>query len=196
MKHKQNIITSQERAAALIEFMLVLPIMIIVIFLGIEFSRALYHMQLAASLSHQAANLAYRDCVGDPAGNPRTADQISEITGTENRKQIERCLEARRQIVQGVANRMAPGSVITVSLYRYDEGSKSAARFPSAPARSAFSWKDPEEGIVASSKSESSLFSRSHLLAGEAFIRFETALSGIWEIVGGAPMEFYDALVL
>ncbi|HQH27159.1 MAG TPA: TadE/TadG family type IV pilus assembly protein [Oligoflexia bacterium] len=200
MNHTRSNFWGSEHAVALIEFAFVVPILFLVIFGSVEVSRALYHMQIAASLSREAASLVYRDCVGDPAGDPVRANQVNALTGVQFREEMDNCIEGRRAAIQQVAMRLARGSVITVTAYRHVPAAGttpgSAEQFPAAPDPTEFGWHDKNNGIIKSAKSAAPLNARGYVVVGEAFIHFDTAFAPIWQLLGGAPQHFYDAIVL
>ena len=59
-----------ERGVAMVELALVFPVLALVVFMGIEFSRALQRIEMASALSREAASIAYREAVANPAGDP------------------------------------------------------------------------------------------------------------------------------
>jgi hypothetical protein len=53
---------SREKGAVVFEMILIIPFIIFICALSIEFTRALRYMKIAMSLSKEAANIAYREC--------------------------------------------------------------------------------------------------------------------------------------
>jgi Flp pilus assembly protein TadG len=183
------------RGAAILELAFVLPVLVLVVFGGIEFSRALQRMQIATALSREIASLAYRDPIADPAGDPDKGGKDAQaILDQLNRSAID---------VTNLAQKLVPGSEILVSVYRYD---------PTAPTNTTvdfhsnlpgkystrFSWLDRNNGIVGSKigSQEKRLNTRGYLVVGESYVPYTSILSFVWSMLNQPPQVFYDATVL
>jgi len=94
-----------ESGAVMLEFALVFPIMLLIVFSGIEYSRCFRNMQMAASLSREAASVAYRDCASDLPGD-----------------QLDHCIRTAREDIEKLASNLNEGSKIVISVYGRDSG--------------------------------------------------------------------------
>ena len=96
-----------ENGAILLEFAMVWPVMALIVFAGIEYSRCFRNMQMAASLSREAASVAYRDCGSDLQGD---------------RNRLDTCLNSIRLEIEALAENLNEGSKIVISVYGRDTG--------------------------------------------------------------------------
>jgi hypothetical protein len=94
-----------ENGAILLEFAMVWPVMALIVFAGIEYSRCFRNMQMAASLSREAASLAYRDCGSD-------------LPGTH----LDFCVNEKRLEIESLAENLNEGSKIVISVFGRDTG--------------------------------------------------------------------------
>ena len=95
--------TPTENGNAIVELAFVIPLLVGLIFGGIEFSRSLKYSQAAVTFSREAASLALRRCAG-------YLDSEEALN----------CLNLRRVTIEDFANTMFPGTEIALSLYRYE----------------------------------------------------------------------------
>ncbi len=69
------------KGVAILELVIILPLLVLVVLVGIDYSRALQRMQIAAALSREAASIGYREFVADPAGDPTRSLQMDPAAG-------------------------------------------------------------------------------------------------------------------
>jgi hypothetical protein len=88
----------QQRGGVLLELVLILPMLIFIAVLGVEFARQLRYTKIAMGLSKEAANLAYREC----------ADIKTMVTTP--------CLQMVEAKMSRFADNIVPGATIRVAV--------------------------------------------------------------------------------
>ncbi len=94
-----------ERGTAIVEFCLVIPLIILFAFAGLEYSRMVRETQIASSLAHVFADVAYRDCAAERNGAKFDASD---------------CLQLVHQRLRAQWQGLAGASEVVVSMYRFD----------------------------------------------------------------------------
>lgn len=186
------------RGAAILELAFVLPILVLVVISGIEFSRGLQRMQIATALSREVASIAARECYYDIAGDP-TQKALEE-------QALLSCLNGCALSIRNVAQRLAPGSEILVGVYAYDStvAANQALDFHSAVLgqnSTKFAWKDASAGLVGGTigsqvKLLTSRPPRGNIYVGEAYVPYRSIVNFVWSMLGQPPQVFYDVTVI
>jgi hypothetical protein len=163
---------------------IVLPIALMVLCLALEVGRCLETIQMASTLSREAASIGFRECAADRA--PKT----------------EYCLQQVSEIVQTYAQSVAAGAAVSVSVYAYDTANGTMARAvwnsdPAYPTR--YAWNDST--IIGTSGAAPDLYPDLHteqrvVVIGEAFIPFAPMLPGISHAFSITSGLYYHATVL
>lgn len=100
LRHKTR---KPEEGHAVLEFALTLPVLIILIFGGLEFARMLDRLQWATALSREAANVVSRRCAYQ-----------------KDLKDLEACINSRMTELTSKSSVLAPGTSFVVAVYSYD----------------------------------------------------------------------------
>ncbi len=90
-----------DRGAVLVEFAVILPLILVLVFAGSEFSRLIKVKQLVTTISREAANMAFRECVMNEGA-----------TAT--------CHTEMRNKLQTLARKKIPGTEVIISVYNWD----------------------------------------------------------------------------
>ena len=96
---------SNEKGAALIETSILLPLLLLFVFAGLEYSRVLERSQWVSQISRELTNVTYRSC--------------SASTGAV----LKACI--RRKVIGPLSAKvetLAPGSQFVVAVYTYEGG--------------------------------------------------------------------------
>jgi len=180
-----------EKGAVLIEFAIVWPIMFLIVFSGIEYSRSFRNMQMAASLSREAASVAYRDCASD-------------IPGDEH---LSPCLIRVRNNIERLAENLNEGSKIVISVYGIDSGSME--RLGISPSIGNGLGTDLDNlyfdysrfsptasGINGNIDVDANFDGHRRIVIAEAWVPFQPLLPGYASIANFLSDNFYDSTVL
>lgn len=97
--------SEDEKGIAMLEFVVILPLLLGLSIAALELSRSLRHAQLASTLSREVASIAYRECTNLPP--PETMS----------------CLEQIATPLTDFAQRLIPNSLVIVSVYALDDSS-------------------------------------------------------------------------
>lgn len=179
-----------EHGNVIIEFALLVPILLILAFAGLEISRAIRYMQFATAVSREIVSVAYRDCTSrqeDPA-----------YTG--------QCLDQVQANFQEFANRLIPGSEICISVYRHTEtgGFELVGRSITSGATNQSDF-DAVGGVFVQQANgfrkgnlDTETIKAHHVVAiGEAFVPYRSLLQSFLLPVGIAPRGFvYDVTLV
>ena len=98
-----------EKGHALVELAIVLPILVIVSFIGIEMSRSIQFSTASVTFSREIASLAFRNCAGET------------LTSADAMVRTQLCIEAERARIEAVAREAFPGTELIVSFIAYDD---------------------------------------------------------------------------
>jgi Flp pilus assembly protein TadG len=109
-------VVSSTGGHAILEFALVLPLICLLGFAGIELSRALNTLEVATALSKEMASIAYRDCVADPV---TVSGQVRQANDQQKFSQ-QQCLQDVRQDLNSRIRTIAPDAEFVISIYTYD----------------------------------------------------------------------------
>ena len=191
---------ADERGVAIYEFALILPIVCLFAFMGLEFSRALRYSQLASSLSREAASVVYRDCT-----NRSVPDTMS-------------CLTAAQQSLQLFGSKLIPGSQLVLSVYDWDStsGPVRVRRLGIGPVTAATGYPGVHQtkysvtggtmitGIqgtlvgsgIAGDISSQLLEKHRVIVISEAFIPYSSLSGNILARIGFNPSVFYDVTIV
>lgn len=85
--------------SVLVEFILIMPLAIVICLAAIDLSRAMRTFKIAATMSREIANIVYRECV------------TSDVAERND------CLNNAHQAVQNTATAIAAGSQVLVTLF-------------------------------------------------------------------------------
>ncbi len=158
-----------QKGQAILELAMVLPVLIIIGFTGIEFSQALRTKQLSRTLSREAASMAYRDC--SLSSGVRTVDCLNQV---------------RASVMQSASLR--PGTNVVLTMY---ESSPNINRFGPTGGSSRFSMGD----LNTSGNSVGDLIrSQKVAVVAEVEVRHNSAL--IFLPFSFGTRLFYDATIL
>ena len=170
-----------ERGSVLIELVLIIPFTILVALLSLEVSRYLQLIQVATSISKEAASLAYRDCAGDP------------------QPKLRHCLNLVRAHISGWSGGSFPDREIIVSVYEFDPIATQMRTgvSDSSSHSSRYAWNG---SVIAGQEGEPSLSASFHqsqrvLAIGEVFIKHEPLIPFAWRMLFRTE-EYYHATVL
>lgn len=104
---------NSESGHAYVELALVLPILALLSYGGLEYSRSLKYVQIATMISREAAGTAFRNCVVK-------ADPDFYETASEQRLEVESCLAKVRRSLESAGEERFTGASLLLSVYRYD----------------------------------------------------------------------------
>lgn len=194
---------SGAKGHAILELAICLPFLVGVSFAGIEFARALQHVQMATHFSNELASQILRDCLSHDEVNWRL------------------CLDTYREVHRDFAERIHPGTQVIVSSYAWDSNTRSYKRLGISPRGAGFGgdkvngiWQtklgvaqavpmvDPVRGSPLSGTLEgstltgalraSTLQNHGTLIIAEAYVPFKSIIPGFAGIFSFAPEAFYD----
>jgi Flp pilus assembly protein TadG len=116
------------RGHALVELALILPVLILIAFAGIDFARALNTYQIALSLSKEIASASYRECIVDVAdyNSSQVNLSASHLKGLFDPKQ---CLAAVRASLATTVSNVAPNTEFSIVMFSYDSASNKAVEY-------------------------------------------------------------------
>lgn len=97
-------ITLEQSGSVLLEFTLVLPLILGIIFASTEYIGALRITQFGTTISREASSMAFRECSGDI---PR---------------KIEGCLDLIRERIETFADKVEENTEVIISVYEFEDG--------------------------------------------------------------------------
>ncbi len=176
-----------EPGHAFIEILLILLILGAIAFCGLEFVRSLRHSQVAATLSREAASVAFRDCTASNTPVP--------------------CLDREKQQVAKIANSLFPGGEVIISLLTYDQITNKfvlvARSTLTGPYASKFGLTLPGPkigtaltGILADINVVSAIKSNRTTVVAEVFLPYDAIVKGIPKMFSYDPDVFYDITIM
>ena len=112
----------ESRGSVLLEFAIVLPLLLVLGFGGIEYARNLNTYQVAVSLSKEIAATAYRQCVFDPTQPPTGA--LS--SGHQSSFDAPTCLSNVRDTFTSSVASILPGAKYQIYMYQSVSGTVSS----------------------------------------------------------------------
>lgn len=169
---------ADERGNSLLEFMLVLPIIVLMLVGTVEFSRIFRVREVMSLIAREAANEAFRECF-ELQNVPCSGATESATDG---------CLDLRVQTIMDRIGNSFPNGVLTISMYRWDRitstvdliGFATSAGGPPENATKYSDVNDPGHLGVADHPRLRPLIERNTVLF-------------IAEVYGGFPFFFQDA---
>ncbi|MCB0325161.1 MAG: pilus assembly protein [Bdellovibrionales bacterium] len=169
----------RQDGVALLEFALLVPLFLAILAAGLEFSRSLGYLQIAASFSREAASQGYRECVGDPA--PKSSY----------------CLEELRQKLQSEADEILPGISLLISIYEYDSAADTYTRVgiastPDSPG-SRFSATG---GSITGDIDLDVVRNHRIIVIGETYVPFTAIIPRIVGLFNNGSSVFYDVTIM
>ncbi len=169
-----------QKGNSLLELAIVLPILITLIYGGIEVSRSLSVMQKLTSLSREAASISYRECTLLAPETSR-ACVVNIVTHLGNDIQA-----------------VLPGAQLVVSIYRKDKVTPAFVRHFTAPVSSdaAYTTRFPETGSASLTVKANSILTHPYhfeeLAVAEVFYQHSAILNFV---PGASNGEFYDVTI-
>ena len=169
----------EEQGVALLEFALLAPIFIGILAAGLEFSRALKHIQVSASLSREVASIAYRECAGD---------EPDKVPG---------CLDLVRDKIQALADSVMPNSEIVVSVYQYVEATNTYSQLGLETHGGKYTTQySLGGGKINGITDDQLIIEQERIVIGEAYVPWVSAIEGIPNIFNFSPSVFYDSTII
>lgn len=178
---------SDEKGVAMVELALSIPLLFFMVFGALEYSRSFKQMQISATLSREAASVAYRNCGGDEEG-PR----------------IQGCIFDVQTRMTAYAKSLVPDSQVIISIYNRDTSASAPKRLHMSPINAV-----PYKGTVSfaskfsagSSKiigvpDDNAINDHKRVVIAEAFVPFDAIIPGFSTIFNGLTDNFYDATIL
>ena len=171
-------INKEQKGVALIELALILPLIALLVFTGLEFSRSLKHIQLAAALSREVASLALRECISD------------------SDERVPYCLEIIQADIEEFGSRLISDTELIVSIYRYHREDNNFKRVGSAGgSKYASRFEEEEEGLT-DSLHVSLTGAETVIAIGEAYVPFYAIVSKVEKYLGYQSGVYYDATIM
>lgn len=180
-----------EAGHAYVEMALVFPILLVISYAGLEYSRSLRYVQVATMLSREAASIAFRECVWEKEG-PKAAA----------------CLSGVRESLDNFGEERFKGAEIILSLYSYtgppdtcDRDIRLVAVVGQDRFNSRFGIKSGEEnggniGSEAIRFDKQVLCDNRALIIGEVYIPYNAILRIIPGFFYYNPKEFYGVAIM
>lgn len=104
-------IVNNQRGVAIMEFAILLPLLAMISIASLELVRTSGALKVAVQMSREAANIAFRDCIG-----------VGEPTNAEDRQLLLTCLNERRAVTNTFNQSWGrPGIEVLLSYYEVVE---------------------------------------------------------------------------
>ena len=105
MNNEFNALRENHAGHAFVELAIVLPLVLMLAFAGLEFSKVLKQWQIATTISRELASIALRDCSAE-SGTVSTEDL-----------DLNYCLSESSELLKSRIKGLLPESILIVSLY-------------------------------------------------------------------------------
>ncbi len=175
-KKNFSILRTQESGAVLLEFTLILPVVLMIIFAGIEYTRSLRGLQFTTTISRESASIAFREC---------SADLPAKISG---------CLDLVRDRMEDFASEVEPGTEVILSLYENSSGTVSKlAESKRVDSNYTSRFSEDSESFTGASEI---LTSHKRLVVAETFVPISRLVKEILKFDFGLSEALYDATIL
>lgn len=170
---------NNEKGVAILEFMVIFPILLAAIFAVLTIARHLRYTQVAATLSREAAVLTYRECA------------------TERDLRLELCLNEVRDELLAISEGIAPNTEIIVSVFVKDPVTELiTVAEKSSPVGAGQVSRYQISGESITGISDETFLNNRTIVIGEVYIPFLFPLLNMPGFGGFAPDFVYNQVVI
>lgn len=178
MSNCQSKMMKKQRGVAFIELLIIIPLILFLALVIVEYTRALRASKLAVTLSREAVNYLYRECA-DLAQIPAASSPT--------------CLNQIRTDLQNFAHALVDGTQIEVAIYLNEPGTSTVTSFIEPPS---FVPQLTPTQINALATNHSVLAVSRSFVPYQPMIRFIPAYFFNFQISANAQGGFSDETVL
>lgn len=116
-----------EQGNAILEFAVILPLLFVIIFGTVEFSRLFGVKEFQTLVTREAASIAFRHCFERSTRNCDTS-QFLGFPNLDTTNTVDACISRFGTEIDNFIATIFPGSTLTISFYSLDEFSRNPVR--------------------------------------------------------------------
>lgn len=162
----------------MVEFAMVVPLILGILAAGLELSRSLHYLQIAATLSREAASISYRECLADQP--PKS----------------QACLDHEQQRLRRLAGSVGEGIEIIISIYEFDEATGEFRRLGTSGTGQYGSKFNVVGNTMQGGIDDTVLRSHRRVSIGEVYVPYRPIIPYVGGLFGIDARGYYDATII